>query len=179
MVLNTGYDPTLQSFTRSLHSIYDYRCVPCHTHLIFLDITRPILSEWYKLWNFFFMQFLQSFVTSCFVGSNIIFSTWFPNLFKICSSRRTSDTCWHTHTYTHTHTDTHKTIVLHFISNCFWRCCCITAIYYLNFIHRPYVLQPQRFKGWLFPRHQVNLLCWVRSIELASIGGHWVLSHIL
>jgi hypothetical protein len=26
-----------------------------------------------------------------------------------------------------------------------------------------------RFEGWLFPRHQVNLLCWVRSIELASI----------
>jgi hypothetical protein len=24
----------------------------------------------------------------------------------------------------------------------------ITAIYYLDFIHRPYVLQPQRFKGW-------------------------------
>jgi hypothetical protein len=32
----------------------------------------------------------------------------------------------------------------------------ITAIYYLDFIHRPYVLQPQRFKGWLFPRHQVK-----------------------
>jgi hypothetical protein len=37
-------------------------------------------------------------------------------------------------------------------------------------IHRPYVLQPLRFEGWLF-RHQVNLLWWVRSIELASIGG--------
>jgi hypothetical protein len=22
--------------------------------------------------------------------------------------------------------------------------------------HRPYVLQPQRFKGWFFPRHQVK-----------------------
>jgi hypothetical protein len=24
----------------------------------------------------------------------------------------------------------------------------------LDFIHRPYVFQPQRFEGWLFPRHQ-------------------------
>jgi hypothetical protein len=24
----------------------------------------------------------------------------------------------------------------------------ITGICYLDFIHRPYVLQPQRFKGW-------------------------------
>jgi hypothetical protein len=47
----------------------------------------------------------------------------------------------------------------------------ITAIYSLDFIHCLYILQPQRFKRWLFPRHQVNLLCWVRSIELASIGG--------
>jgi hypothetical protein len=44
----------------------------------------------------------------------------------------------------------------------------ITAIYYLDFIHRPYVFQPQRFKGWFFPRHQVNLLCWVESVALAS-----------
>jgi hypothetical protein len=28
----------------------------------------------------------------------------------------------------------------------------VTAIYYLDFIHRPYVLQPQRFKGWFFPQ---------------------------
>jgi hypothetical protein len=40
----------------------------------------------------------------------------------------------------------------------------------LDFIHRPYVPQPQRFEVWLFPRHQVNLLWWVRSIELVSIG---------
>jgi hypothetical protein len=35
-----------------------------------------------------------------------------------------------------------------------------TAIYCLDFIHRPYVLQTQRFEGWFFPRHQVkpNLL---------------------
>jgi hypothetical protein len=33
---------------------------------------------------------------------------------------------------------------------------CSHAIYYLDFIHRPYVLQPQRFKGWFFPRHQVK-----------------------
>jgi hypothetical protein len=32
----------------------------------------------------------------------------------------------------------------------------LTAIYYLYFIHRPYILQPQRFKGWFFPRHQVK-----------------------
>jgi hypothetical protein len=32
----------------------------------------------------------------------------------------------------------------------------ITAIFYLDFIHRPYVLQPQRFKGCFFPRHQVK-----------------------
>jgi hypothetical protein len=30
----------------------------------------------------------------------------------------------------------------------------ITAIYSLDFFHRPYVSQPQRFEGWLFPRHQ-------------------------
>jgi hypothetical protein len=42
---------------------------------------------------------------------------------------------------------------------------------FLDFIHRPYVfLQSQRFEGWFFPRHQVNLLCWVRSVELASVG---------
>jgi hypothetical protein len=46
-----------------------------------------------------------------------------------------------------------------------------TAIYYSDFIHRPYVLKPQRFEGRLFPRHQVYLLCWVWSTELASIGG--------
>jgi hypothetical protein len=46
----------------------------------------------------------------------------------------------------------------------------------LDFVHRPYVIRPQRFEGWLFPRLQVNLIWWVRSIELASIGGHWVLS---
>jgi hypothetical protein len=36
----------------------------------------------------------------------------------------------------------------------------ITAIYYLDFIHRPYVMQPQRFKGWFLTCHQVkpNLL---------------------
>jgi hypothetical protein len=33
---------------------------------------------------------------------------------------------------------------------------CSTAICYLDFFHRPYVLQPQRFKGWFFPRHQVK-----------------------
>jgi hypothetical protein len=33
------------------------------------------------------------------------------------------------------------------------------AVYYLDFIHRLYVLQPQRFEGWVFLRHQVNLLC--------------------
>jgi hypothetical protein len=33
---------------------------------------------------------------------------------------------------------------------------CRTTLYYLDFIHRPYVLQPQRFEGWLFPRHQVK-----------------------
>jgi hypothetical protein len=31
-----------------------------------------------------------------------------------------------------------------------------TAIYYMDFIHHPYVLQSQCFKGWLFPRHQVK-----------------------
>jgi hypothetical protein len=30
------------------------------------------------------------------------------------------------------------------------------VIYYLDLIHRPYVLQPQRFEGWFFPRHQVK-----------------------
>jgi hypothetical protein len=42
---------------------------------------------------------------------------------------------------------------------------------FLDFIHRPYVSQPQRF-----PRYQVNLLWWVRSIELVSIGGlhRWI-----
>jgi hypothetical protein len=57
------------------------------------------------------------------------------------------------------------------VSKCFWRWCCITAIYFLDFIDRPYVFQPQRFEGWLFPRHQVNLFWWLRSIRLASIGG--------
>jgi hypothetical protein len=46
-----------------------------------------------------------------------------------------------------------------------------TATYFFDFIHRPYDFQPQRFEGWLFRRHQVILLWWVRSIELASIGG--------
>jgi hypothetical protein len=41
---------------------------------------------------------------------------------------------------------------------------------FLDFLHRPYVFQPQCFEGWLFPRHQVNLLWWVQLIELASIG---------
>jgi hypothetical protein len=34
--------------------------------------------------------------------------------------------------------------------------CCITGICCLDFIHRPYVLQPQRFRGWFFPRLQVK-----------------------
>jgi hypothetical protein len=46
-----------------------------------------------------------------------------------------------------------------------------TAIYFLDFIHHPYVFQPQRFEGRLFPRHQANVLWWDRSIELASTGG--------
>jgi hypothetical protein len=46
-----------------------------------------------------------------------------------------------------------------FISKCFWWWCYISAIYYLDFIHGPYVSQPLRFEGWLFPRHQVYLLC--------------------
>jgi hypothetical protein len=29
------------------------------------------------------------------------------------------------------------------------------AICSLDFMHRLYVLQPQHFEGWLFPRHQV------------------------
>jgi hypothetical protein len=41
----------------------------------------------------------------------------------------------------------------------------LTAIYSLDFIHRLYVFQPQRFEEWLSPRHQVNLLWWVRSID--------------
>jgi hypothetical protein len=49
--------------------------------------------------------------------------------------------------------------------------CDVTAICSVDFIHRLYVLQPQRFEGCLFLLHQVNLLRWVRSIELASIGG--------
>jgi hypothetical protein len=32
-------------------------------------------------------------------------------------------------------------------------------------IHRPYVLQPQRFKGWFFPRHQVKPLIEASSID--------------
>jgi hypothetical protein len=32
----------------------------------------------------------------------------------------------------------------------------ITAICYSDFNLRLYVLQPQRFKGWFFPRHQVK-----------------------
>jgi hypothetical protein len=32
----------------------------------------------------------------------------------------------------------------------------VTAIYYLYFIHRPYVLQPPCFKGCFLPRHQVK-----------------------
>jgi hypothetical protein len=42
-----------------------------------------------------------------------------------------------------------------FISKCFWRWCCMTEIYFLDFIHRPYVFQPLRFEGWLFPRNVV------------------------
>jgi hypothetical protein len=30
-----------------------------------------------------------------------------------------------------------------------------TAIYFLDFLHRHYVFQPQRFEGWLFPRNVV------------------------
>jgi hypothetical protein len=30
------------------------------------------------------------------------------------------------------------------------------TIYYLDFIYCPYVLQPQRFKGWFFPHLQVK-----------------------
>jgi hypothetical protein len=52
----------------------------------------------------------------------------------------------------------------------------IGAINYLDFIHRPYVLRPLRSKRWFVHRHQVMRLCWVRSIELTSIGGHRVLS---
>jgi hypothetical protein len=62
-----------------------------------------------------------------------------------------------------------------FSSKCFWRWCCITAIYCLDFLHR-LVSQPQCFEGWLFPRRQVYLLWWVWSMEIASVGGHWVLS---
>jgi hypothetical protein len=32
----------------------------------------------------------------------------------------------------------------------------VTGIYFLDFIHRPYVFKPQRFKGWFFPRPQMK-----------------------
>jgi hypothetical protein len=59
---------------------------------------------------------------------------------------------------------------------------CVVAIYLdrnccdllFGLTHRPYVLKPQRFEGWFFPRHQVKPTLLVRSIELASIGRHGV-----
>jgi hypothetical protein len=45
------------------------------------------------------------------------------------------------------------------IINCYWlkvKHILFAAIYYLDFIHRPYVFQPQRFGGRFFPRHQVK-----------------------
>jgi hypothetical protein len=32
----------------------------------------------------------------------------------------------------------------------------VTAIYFSDFLHHPYVLQPLRLEGWLFPHHQVT-----------------------
>jgi hypothetical protein len=63
-----------------------------------------------------------------------------------------------------------KNPVVEFISKCFWRCCCITAIYYLDL----YIVS-------VFCNHNVSrdgsslvirwtLPWWIRSIELASIA---------
>jgi hypothetical protein len=45
----------------------------------------------------------------------------------------------------------------------------ITAIYFFGISPSSLCVAITSF----FPRHQVNLLWWVRSNELASIGGRW------
>jgi hypothetical protein len=49
----------------------------------------------------------------------------------------------------------------------------------LDFLQRLLVFKPQRFEGWLFPRPQVHVLWWVRSMELASIDVFFFLSGVI
>jgi hypothetical protein len=51
----------------------------------------------------------------------------------------------------------------------------ITAIYSLDFIHRPCVLQPQRFRGWFFSCHQVKPTL-LGAVDRASL--YWWLQNI-
>jgi hypothetical protein len=48
----------------------------------------------------------------------------------------------------------------------------IIAMYFLNFLHRPYVFQPQRFEGWLFPRQKHLEMKRIKAFVLVDWGNH-------
>jgi len=59
----------------------------CPAHLILLNfITRTILSEEYRSLSSSLFSFLYSFVTSSFLGTNILLRTLFSDTLILCSS---------------------------------------------------------------------------------------------
>jgi hypothetical protein len=58
----------------------------CTVNLTLRDLAIQTFGEKYKLWRASLSNFLQSFVTSCRLGPNILFSTPLSNILNPCSS---------------------------------------------------------------------------------------------
>jgi hypothetical protein len=64
----------------------------CPTHLIILDfITRTIVGELFRSWNYSLWSFLHSLVTLSLLGPNILLNTLFTNTLSLRSFLNVSD----------------------------------------------------------------------------------------